>query len=106
MNKITINHGGHTFVRINKTKARGVYQSGKPIAVIPHRMDPFNLWCPAFITQPNRCDEETFDQFINAFEYYNCGLCECGKYAAYYIPVIVSENGNYIYDDTFKGVQE
>lgn len=106
MNKITINHGGHTFVRINKTKAERVYQSGKPIVVTPCKIDPFNSWCPAFITQPNRCNEETFDRFINEFEYYNCGLWECGKYAAYYIPVIESENGNYIYDDAFEGVQE
>lgn len=102
MNKITINHDGYTFMRINKTKAKGVYQSGKPIAVAPCKMNPFGAWFPAFITEPNRCDEETFDRFINSYEYYNCGLWECGKYAAYYIPVQETEKG-YIYDESFEG---
>ena len=102
MNNIIINHGGYTFMRINKTKAKGVYQSGKPIAVVPCNMYPFNEWFSAFITQPNRCNEETFDQFINSYEYYNCGLRECGKYAAYYIPVRETEKG-YIYNDNFRG---
>lgn len=42
MNKFIINHNGFTFMRINKTKAKGVYQSGKPVAVVPHKMQPFH----------------------------------------------------------------
>lgn len=106
MNKITINHDGYTFMRINKTKAKRVYQSGRSIMVVACKLDPFNpWWFPGFITEPNRCDEETFDHFVNSFEYYNCGLPECGKYAAYYIPVMETENG-YIYNESFEGVQE
>ena len=105
MNNIIVDHDGYTFMRINKTKAKGVYQSGKPVAVVPCKMHPFNTWLPAFITQPNRCNEQTFDQFINSYEYYNCGLRGCGKYAAYYIPVVETEKG-YIYDDSFEGVQK
>lgn len=103
MNNVTINHGGYTFMRINKTKAKGVYQSGKPVAVIPCKMHPFNLWSPAYITPVNCYRERSFNAFINAFEYYNCGLWECGKYAAYYIPVVETKKG-YIYDDSFEGV--
>lgn len=105
MNNIIVNHHGYTFVRINKTKAKRLYRTGKPIAVTPCKIDPFNLWCPAFITQPNRCNEETFDRFINEFEYYNCGLPESGYYAAFYVPVVETENG-YIYNESFEGVQE
>lgn len=105
MNKIIINHDGYTFMRINKTKAKRVYQLGKPIAVTPCKMHPFDAWFPAFITQPNRYKEETFERFINSYEYYNCGLWECGKYAAFYIPVVESEKG-YIYDISFEEVQE
>lgn len=105
MNNIMINHNGYTFVRINRTKAKGVYNSGKPLAVTPCKMHPFNCWSPAYITRVNQYKGETFDRFVNAFEYYNCGLPECGKYAAYYIPVVETEKG-YIYNENFKGVQE
>lgn len=104
MNKFIINHGGYTFMRINKAKARWVYKSGKPIAVIPCNMHPFNLFSPAYITRVDQCEDETFERFVNAFEWYNCGIWECGKYAAFYIPVIETKNG-YIYDDNYKGVR-
>lgn len=103
MNNIIINHGGYTFMRINKTKAKGVYNSGKPIAVVPHKMQPFHPYTGAYFTDINQYENYTFEQFVNSFEYYNCGLPETGKYAAYYIPVVESENG-YIYDDNFEGV--
>lgn len=89
-------------MRINKTKAKRVYQFGKPVAVVPHKMHPFNPYTGAYFTDVNQCENYTFEEFINSFEYYNCGLPECGKYAAYYIPVVESEKG-YIYDDNFEG---
>ena len=91
-------------MRINKTKARGAYNSGKPIAVVPHKMNPFHPYTGAYFTDINQYENYTFEGFVNSFEYYNCGLPETGKYAAYYIPVVESENGNYIYDDNFESV--
>ena len=103
MNNITINHDGYTFVRINKTKAKGVYQSGKTIAIVPGKIRP--PWYPVYFTGMDQCKEFSFDELSASFNYYNCYYPGGGDNLAYYIPVVETEKG-YIYDDNFEGVQQ
>lgn len=99
MNNITINHGGYTFMRINKRTARRHYNNGESIIIVPVKCYTEVF---AFETKENYNKIRTFDNLVNEFEYYNCNH-ECGYYAAYYIPVVETESG-YIYNDSFKGV--
>ena len=66
------------FTRISKQKARLLYSEGVSVYICPVRMRPSNLWMSKM---PEASD---FDQWVNAFEYYNCSN-ETGKYAAFYI---------------------
>lgn len=89
MNKITINHGGYTFMRINKTKAKEVYQSGKPVAIAPGATRP--PWYPVYFTGVNQCELFSFDELSASFKYYNCYYPGSGDYLAYYIPVVEAD---------------
>ena len=75
--------------KINKSKARKLYNSGKTIAVLPSKMPVNNVWMnPMFMTKENiesnpHFDGSNFDQIINSYEYYNCNN-QLGKVCAYY----------------------
>lgn len=88
-----------TFERVNKTKARKLYNQGEDIALVACNVRfPGNQWIqPVVINNKTGVD---FDKAINEFEYYNCQDNTLGKYAAYYHPlkphtmkVEVSDNG-------------
>lgn len=102
MNKITINRNGQALVKINKTTAREVYQSGKTIAIVPGKIRP--PWYPVYFTGVNQCENFSFDEISHSFKYYNSYYPGSGDNLAYYIPAVKTEKG-YIYDESFKGVR-
>lgn len=67
-------------VRINKRKARKLFDNGEMIRMCACKMRPE---C-GFIIDKYLIPGRTFDQFVNAYEYYNC-MSETGRYAAYYV---------------------
>lgn len=73
-----------TLKRISKRAARRIYDNGGELTIIACKLSPENTFYNFGITtNKTRCDA-TFDQFVNAYEFYNCNY-ECGYYAAFYI---------------------
>ena len=87
----TNKHGEH-FERINKTEARNRAARGESIGVCACNMDPFSpYWSTCAWYHPKEEREafdgyDTFDEFVNAYEYYNCSY-ETGYYASFYVEV-------------------
>jgi len=85
MNNYTFTENGFTFERISKKIARTAFNNGLTVFFCPCKMRPFNNpWGGAV---PVKKSNETFEQVLNAYEYYNCNYNELGKYTAFYIPV-------------------
>ncbi len=71
-----------TFTKINKATARKLYNNCKSFWMTACNMRPEN---GILINSPARqYNDETFDNIVNAFTYYNCNH-ETGYYPAYYI---------------------
>ena len=81
---------GVYYQRINKTKARRLYNEGKEILLYPIEANPFSMWAGSGYTiNISNIDENdkylpTFDSIVNNFEYYNCSS-EMGHYTKFYI---------------------
>lgn len=70
------------FRRINKTAARGVFNSGKrAVFMCPSNFRPDNMWSPAV----RMYSDQEFDSQVNSFEFYNCTCRETGKVASFYV---------------------
>ena len=69
--------------RLYRRKARKAYNSGTTIVVVPCRMYPFGPWGMSIPIRKSD-GEETFDQRVRNFEFYNCNY-ETGYYAAFYL---------------------
>lgn len=78
------------FERVTKKEARAAYRAGLTVLWCPVNLAPFTGWgleMPINVQNWN-CDNKTFDEVLNEYEFYNCNS-ETGKYPAYYIPVRV-----------------
>jgi len=86
MNNYTFTENGFTFERISKKTARTAFNNGLTVFFCPCKMRPFNNpWGGAVPVKKNGTG--TFEQVLNAYEYYNCNYNELGKYTAFYIPI-------------------
>jgi hypothetical protein len=86
------------FLKIRKTMAKKLYQTGKTIYIVPCKVCPdFKAkWITPFelqyteemkqrdIEYPAIAFEHIFESRINNFEYYNCNS-ELGYYTAFYV---------------------
>lgn len=82
MRHYEINDTKGKFVRISKATARKMYDNGEIIVLCPVKIRPGAPWhFDAFANNDNKC---TFDSLVSSFEFCNCNLNECGKYAAFY----------------------
>ena len=79
MKRINVNG----YKRITKRIARRLYEAGKPVLLCPVNLRPGGLWNIGSIIAKK--EDRTFEQELNAFEYYNCINNETGYYAAFYI---------------------
>lgn len=86
------NENGFTFVRVNKTTARKLYNDGLTVHFCPCNLRPFNRYGFGLDMDMNKNDigndGHTFDDVLMYFEAYNCWGTETGKYTAFYIPVL------------------
>lgn len=78
MNQISING----YKRISKRTAAKLYEMGQPIFFCPVKLIPGGMWNIGCIV--TKKEGRTFQQELNAFEYYNCSS-ETGNYTAFYI---------------------
>lgn len=77
-------------VKINKAKARKMYNAGFEIALLPCKVSAAAFEVHGWI-RPITINFETskdsinrFDRTVDAYQYYNCNA-ECGYYPAYYV---------------------
>ena len=68
--------------KINKSTARKLFDSKKPVVIIPCKCHPESVWFTGFEMEND--GSRTFDQFVNEFTYYNCNY-ELGRYPAFYV---------------------
>ena len=82
MNKYNFN----TVIRINKIQARKLYNEGKDVFFIPHKLNPENNFYNLGIWENKDLwgQYEDFETLVNNFEHYNC-TNETGLYTAFYI---------------------
>lgn len=72
--------------RITKRTARKLYEEGNPFIMVPHKMRPDSFMaCKIGSNDFDQGMEVSFNTLVNSFEYYNCGLAEVGRYAAFYV---------------------
>jgi len=79
MRNITVNG----YKRITKQAARKLYEKGEPVLFCPVNLIPGGFWGHGCIVTKE--EGRTFEQALNAFEYYNCINNETGYYTAFYI---------------------
>ncbi len=79
MRNITVNG----YKRISKRTAAKLYEIGQPILFCPVKLRPGGSWNIGYIV--TKKEDRTFQQEINAFEYYNCCSSATGYYTAFYI---------------------
>lgn len=69
--------------RVNKKKARNIFNNGETIFLLPCKTRINNYWLPACAISLTS-DIKDFDSIVNEYEYYNCNY-ELGYYCAYYV---------------------
>jgi len=81
MNKIIIDG----FKRINKSQARKLFENEKQFFIVPRKVSPLNSWGLGMeVIINNWSVGESFQNFVNSYEYYNCNN-ELGTYSAFYV---------------------
>ena len=72
------------FIKVNKTKAKNLYNKGINVYIVPFKVYPNynNMWIQPIMI--NNFTNENFDSRVNNFEYYNCNY-ELGYYTSFYI---------------------
>ena len=78
MRNITVNG----YKRITKQTAKRLYEMGEPVLFCPVKLIPDGVWGNGCTV--TKKEGATFEQELNAFEYYNCNN-ETGNYTAFYI---------------------
>lgn len=70
--------------RIDKRKARKMWQEGKEFLIVAHNLNPYlsGLLCRKEWQEQFGGD---FDKMVNNFTYYNCVNSETGRYPAFWI---------------------
>jgi hypothetical protein len=69
--------------RINKKRARNLFNKGVKIYLCPSNLRPIGPWFNAFDVDLSA--GEAFDTILNSFEYYNCINNETGYFTSFYI---------------------
>lgn len=85
MRKYTFTDGGYSFQRIDKKAARRAYNNGLRVMLCPVNLRPGYPYHPEISISGKAA--ATFEEALNAFEFYNLRGKETGRYTAFYIPV-------------------
>lgn len=83
------------YIRISKTRARALYDSGKPVYILPCLTRTNNMWIQPYCAKKDDYNTfsdgwntivpyEDFDSVCTCYTYYNCNA-QLGKYPAFYI---------------------
>ena len=78
--------------RIDKRKARALFNLGRTIYLIPSNFVPFGAWIQPCPINPNdSLYKGSFDELTQAYSYYNCINSKTGFFPAYYIDLLSNE---------------
>ena len=80
--EFTDNHG-RKYIRIDKRKARRLFDQGLTITICPDNLRPFGFFGSGVEISKNTI-EKTFDCICNEYKFYNCVSCETGYNIAFY----------------------
>ena len=69
-------------IKVAKSYARALYNSGKPVMIIPNKMRT-DSFLASWQTKPDDDPTADFDKLCNAISYYNCSP-ETGMGLVYY----------------------
>ena len=76
-------------VRVDKRKARNLFNKGVEIYLVPSNFRPFQDWfIPVLISENNPyhfCESAGFDESVNCFENYSCLNNYTGYFPSFYI---------------------
>jgi hypothetical protein len=72
--------------RIDKRKARNLFELGVKIYLVPSNFRPFGPWISPHEIELNQ--GAAFDQISDSFSYYNCINAQTGYFPAYYINLL------------------
>lgn len=87
MKQRTYTNGGKTYTRISKAKARAAYNAGLEVVLCPVNLKPGALWYQEAHVDKECSGNESFENLLNAFEFYHICNTQTGRYTAFYIPV-------------------
>lgn len=87
MRKMNFFDGVYHYAQVDKRTARAVFRAGLDIIFCPANLRPFSGWNPQVSINAKHCDDYSFEDVLNRFEYYNCINTETGKYTRFYMPV-------------------
>lgn len=106
MNNMEFTYNGHTYKRITRTNAKKAYNNGLSVFVFPCRLRPGTAWTGNGVVFHKDPEKEPFENWENAFRFYNCSH-ETGYYPSYYIPVIHVDRftGNPVPESTYGAVE-
>jgi hypothetical protein len=76
------------FARIDKRKARNLFESGVKIYLVPSNFAPFGAWIQPF--EISLSSGATFEQLETSFKYYNCINAQTGYFPAFYVNLLNS----------------
>ena len=72
-----------TIKQIQKRTARKLFNSGETIYMQSSNFHPFGVWSQCIDIKKDINSNDSFDDIVNNFEYYNCSN-EQGLYASFY----------------------
>jgi hypothetical protein len=72
--------------RIDKRKARNLFERGVKIYLVPSNFAPFGAWIQPFEISLN--SSASFEQLETSFKYYNCINAQTGYFPSYYINLL------------------
>ena len=75
------------YTRINKSKARKLYNLGRTITILPCKANPNSPWFSNSTVSKESADKN-FDALVNEFTFYNCNTSELGHRPAFYVVAI------------------
>lgn len=84
------NNTTFNYTRIKKPEARKLYNLGRPIMVLPCKVNPNSPWF-SNSTVSTESTDKNFDTLVNEFTYYNCNTAELGRRPAFYVLTINEE---------------
>lgn len=77
--------------RLDKRRARALFEMGGTVYLVPVNFNPFGDWIHVVPVCKSYGYGETFDTYVNAFTSYNCINSETGYFPAYYINLLNSK---------------